>query len=139
MSTYYCHKCGVSEGHIVPDVPSNLTGEQCQLEKFIKHTAPTGTYKVNSVFSDPSYQKYADYIVNTSASGYLEIDDKQRKNLVWFASEKAGTKYVNGVFKCDQSGVKVVHHDDGLKIHAFAYEVNLGSKTCAKCGASIPY
>ncbi|MBX3427591.1 MAG: hypothetical protein KF688_18065 [Pirellulales bacterium] len=139
MPTYYCHKCGLSEGHVKPDVHANLTGEQYQLEKFIKHTAPTGQYKVNSIFADPSYKKYADYIVTTTASGYVEIDDNQRTNIVWFASEKAGTKYVKGAFKCDQSGVKVVFHDDSTKIHAFAAEVNFGTKTCAKCGASIPY
>ena len=139
MPTFYCHKCGVEEGHITPALPASLTGEQYQLEKFIKHTSPTGTYRVNSIFTDPTYAQYANYIVTTSASGYLEIDDKQRKNLVWFASEKAGAKYVKGAFKCDQSGIKVVNHDDATKIHAFATEVNFGSQTCAKCGKPVPY
>lgn len=82
MPTYYCYKC-VRELGLVPPVndPTALTASQYQLDKFIKHTAPTGVYTTNSVFLDSSWSTYQHYIVTTASSGSLEIDDQGRKTL----------------------------------------------------------
>jgi hypothetical protein len=55
MSTYYCHRCARSAGHVTPVTPPAAPGGQYQLDKYIKHTQPTDEYPVNSVFSDPSW------------------------------------------------------------------------------------
>jgi len=80
MSQFFCHSCSVS-GLVTPAMPTSLTGTSYQLEKFIKHTAPTVTYPINSIFDDPTYDTYSGYIVTGTISGLLEIDNYGRKIL----------------------------------------------------------
>jgi hypothetical protein len=137
MSDYYCHSCAVKLGLITPTITANLTGSNYQLEKFIKHTAPTGRYSINSVFDDPNSSKYRDYTISGSLSGCLEIDGGGRKNLLWYAGEHVGLTY-SGAFTVPASGVKLVFHEDDTKIHSYPFnppEV----KHCKECGALIPY
>ena len=93
VSEYYCHRCSVMLGLVKPEVPESLTGTSYQLEKFIKHTAPTGTYPINSLFSDPSYERYRDFVATTIVSGSAYIDDRGRSNLLYFAGDKIGATY----------------------------------------------
>src|SRR5947208_15019894 len=78
MPTYYCHECARKHNLIAPIMPvSGLipASGTYSLGKFIKHTAPTGVYAVNSVFNDPSWATYQNYLVAAAASGCLQIDD----------------------------------------------------------------
>ncbi len=63
MSTYYCHVCAANLGLMNVASPLSLTGTNYQLAKFIKHTDPTGTYAINSVYDDADYAVYENYIV----------------------------------------------------------------------------
>ncbi len=137
MSEYYCHSCAVKLGLITPTITTNLTGCDYQLEKFIKHTAPTGCYSINSVFDDPSYSNYRNYTISGSLSGCLEIDGGGRKNLLWYAGEQVGLTY-SGAFVIPASGVKIVFHDDDTKIHPFPFNPPQ-VKVCKSCGTLIPY
>jgi|APCry1669189241_1035207.scaffolds.fasta_scaffold09463_1 hypothetical protein len=137
MSTYYCHSCAVKLGLITPTTTANLTGCNYQLEKFIKHTTPIGSYSINSIFDDPNYSKYRDYTISGSLSGCLEIDDKGRKNLLWYAAEQVGLTY-SGAFTVPASGIKIVFHDNDTRIHTYPFnppEV----KYCKECNTLIPY
>lgn len=138
VSDYYCHNCMVSASAITPASPADLTGTQYQLEKFIKHTIPSASYPINSVFSDPSFQTYRDYIVNTNASGCLEIDDQGRKNLVWFAGSPVGVTVQNGSAMVPNNAVKVVYPEDEKRMHAFpTASSEIQTRTCRVCGRLV--
>ncbi len=139
MSKYYCHECMMVNSIVTPASPIALTGTQYQLDKFIKHTAPSQSYPLNSVFDDPTYKAYSKYVVSTSASGLLEIDDQGRNNLMWFAGSRTGAEYRNGVFTAPTEGVKVVWPESGTKLHAFPITGSPHrSVNCASCGKALP-
>lgn len=138
MPQYFCHACSVSV-LVTPVFPASLTGTSYQLEKYIKHTAPTGIYTINSVFDDPTYNAYSGYIVTGTISGLLEIDDYGRKNFIWYAGEQTGVEYQNGVFIAPASGVKIVFPEDDTRLHAFPITAQSGTTNyCANCGAPLP-
>lgn len=121
-----------------PADPIELTGTQYQLEKFIKHTTPSTTYPLNSVFTGPASESYRNYIVTAVASGCVQIDGN-RTNVVWVATATTGFTYHNGKFVAYDDAVKVVFHDDLFKIHGFPIgSAEFGSATCIACGKSVP-
>ena len=137
MSTYYCHSCAISLGHLRCLGTQNLTGSQYQLDKYIKHTAPTGTYGLNSVFDVGDYPSYRDYVIHTQASGSVEVDGGGRVNVLWCAGKATGLTFTNGVPVSPTDAVKVVLHN-GPKVHAFPTgSMVFGSATCSNCGAAI--
>ena len=139
MATYYCHHCALSNSYIIPANPITLTGTLYQLGKFIKHTIPSSSYGTVSVFDEPSYENYSNYFVGTIASGCLEIDDLGRRNIIYYAGERTGVEYANGVFIIPTSGIKVVLAEDGNMTHAFPITSSPGNIVyCAICGVPIP-
>jgi hypothetical protein len=139
MSTYYCHRCARRAGHVTPVTPPAAPGGQYQLDKYVKHTQPTGVYPVNSVFADPSWGAYQNHLVAAAASGCLEIDTQGRKNLIFFAGEQTGLRYDNGHFTAPCSGVKVVCGEDAAKVHGFPSDFQPESRACATCGEPVPF
>jgi len=139
LPTYYCHNCALNEGVLRPSMPASLSGTEYQLEKFIKHTTPTGIEPVNSIFANPTFAAYRDYLVTAVASGCVQIDDRGRTNVVWAAGAAVGYTYRNGVFSTTASGVKVVLHDNEFKVHGFpAGSSNLACRICCRCGRPVP-
>ncbi|HAQ71563.1 MAG TPA: hypothetical protein DCR48_11370 [Flavobacteriales bacterium] len=94
MSKYYCHKCAEIIDLLPANTELNYTGSIVQLDKFIKHTMPTASYKINSVFQTNDYDQFKNYMVNSICSGSVEIDNLGRMNIVWVAGEKTGTTYL---------------------------------------------
>lgn len=140
MSQYYCHQCSISGSLVTPANPSSLTGTHYQLGKFIKHTSPTASYNLNSVFADPTYQAYSGYVVNTIASGLLEVDNQGCKNLIWFAGSQNGVEYRSGLFTAPTKGVKVVWPESDSKLHAFPIAASPQRiEGCFSCGKQIPF
>jgi len=88
MSKYYCHKCAEILDLLPANTELNYTGSIVQLDKFIKHTMPTASYKINSVFQTNDYDQFKNYMVNSICSGSVEIDNLGRMNIVWVAGEK---------------------------------------------------
>ena len=137
---YYCHKCAIGLGLLRPAATTDLTATQYQLEKYLKHTAPTSAYNFNTVFSSPASETYQNYIVTAVASGYVQIDDLGRKNIVWVGSEQTGITYSNGAFVGPTNAVKIVFHDDDQKIHGFPiHSSELRAAKCLICGCPVPY
>ena len=137
MPQFFCHSCSVS-GLVTPAMPASLTGTSYQLEKFIKHTAPTGTYPINSIFDDPTYDTYSGYIVTGTISGLLEIDNG-RKNFIWYAGKYTGVEYRNGIYIAPTNGVRIVLPEAATKIHAYPIQAQPGSiNYCLKCGVPLP-
>ena len=138
MGVLLCHSCAAEQGHIDFTLPGSVTGTEYQLEKYMKHTAPSGSYPVNSVFESPDHAVYSNYIVGTMASGCVEIDDHGRANLIYFAGEKTGARYEHGEFVCDISGVKVVLAHDEARVHGFPTGIgHLGPQHCERCGTPL--
>jgi hypothetical protein len=139
LKTYYCHQCARELGLVTPADASAMTASGYLLEKYIKHTAPTGIYPVNSIFQSSDWQKYKSYALLTAASGCLEIDDQNRKNLIYFAGEKTGMRYDGGVFTCHCSGVKLVCAENVVRMHPFPSDFQPEAQQCANCGALVPF
>jgi hypothetical protein len=140
MSQYYCHTCAIAINIYTPDYPGNLTGTAYQCGKFMKHTMPTGTYPgINSIFNDPTYQTYFDYVVTGSYSGMLEIDDSGHMNLIWYAGAQTGVELINGIFNAPTDGIKIVMIFDIDRIHSYPIKGQPGLiKFCANCGKPLP-
>ena len=144
MSDYYCHNCASLMGFVRPNNITSLSATSYQLGKFMEHTAPSSSAllkPVNSVFENTNYPNIKEYIINTTASGWVEVDEKGRKNFAWYAGEKTGIEYRNGAFFAPADGVKVVLSDNSFKIHGFPFSgaSKLNTVRCQNCGKSIPY
>jgi hypothetical protein len=142
MSKYYCRSCAIALGLIdrslLPAV--NATGSSYQLDKFLKHTQ-TGYFMggATSLFSDPTYANYQGYLLSASLSGCLEVDDKNRKNLILWAGKLIGVFYdpSSGQVVYPESGVKVVLHNDTGCFHGFTCNHPTGT-LCYVCGCPLP-
>lgn len=138
MAQTICQQCARTKGLLPEVVTSHFTATRYQLEKYIKHTAPQQLYRYNSVFKDPSTAMYSNYIVSALADGYVEIDDRDRVNVNYFASATAGYAISLGHAEGPVSGVKVVLGHDPERIHAFP--VNLSDIEvihCDLCGKEL--
>jgi hypothetical protein len=141
-NSYYCTQCRISGSLIRPASPSSLIDTPYQVDKFSKHTAHSASavYSINSVFDDPTYQTYQNYVMNAVASGFLEMDERGRKNIIRFAGSQIGKEYHNGMFTAPTEGVKLVLPEDENKLHAFSIGSSpLRTAPCASCGRSIPF
>lgn len=137
--SFYCLQCAAASSWMNPSVTGVLTLSNYQLEKFVKHTAPTGmAAALHSVFDDPSASAYRHYQVVAGASGYLDRSDPNRPTLCYFAHEKVGNTYLNGVFQQPASGVRVVCIGNSAKIHAFPDASVLSKVLCTGCGRLTP-
>ena len=119
-------------------LPSNLTGSQYQAGKFLEHTVPTSSSKTKGIFSDPSYTAYANYLISSSLSGSVEVDDSRRTNMVWYAGKEIGASWVSGAPVLPNDAVKLVLYHDDVKVHGFSISsVNYAGEKCARCGNPI--
>lgn len=139
--TYYCHECAVRNGLVNPidAFTANLTGSNYQFEKFVKHTAPNQYNGLISVFFWQDFPLYRDFTISGSISGALQIDDQNRKNLIWYAGRDIGITYENGVYRSPNDAVKVVLSENPTGIHAFPinYELQYVNR-CLACDRIIP-
>ena len=140
---YYCNQCAVSNRIISPfnAKSSNLTGTAYQCGKFMKHTAPKGTFQgKNSIFLCPTYEKYKEYIITGSISGMVEVDEFGRKSIIWYAGRETGVLYIDGDYVAPENGVRIVLPEDSKKIHAYPFSGLLNKKhICSICGNDLPY
>ena len=140
MEEFYCHECSVTLGYMNPTSMDhiNFTGSTYKLDKFMKHTLPPSLAGTISVYSDPTYNNYMNYIINTAASGSTMIDQYGRKNLIWYAAEDIGITFQDSIPQATTDVVKVVLSDDDDKIHSFPINSSeLVTKCCKRCGRSI--
>lgn len=138
MATRYCYPCGVDLGLLNNVYTSDVLGTTYQLTKFMKHSVPSQFHGVVSVFESTSTGRYEKYIVDTVASGAVEVDDQNRRNFIWLAGERTGFRYEHGILQGPQDGVKVVLSSESGEIHAFPVQASaLASERCARCGRLI--
>jgi hypothetical protein len=138
MPKHYCHRCAINRGVIVPCNPTTLSGNQYQLDKYLKHTAPTSAYPINGIFDDPSYNTYKDYVITTLASGTVSQQDNGRINMNWIAGSRIGVQIENGKPILDTDTITVVFADDDSRIHAFPTRSDkIRMENCCICGIPI--
>lgn len=142
MSNYFCHECAISSGKINPFDPSSLsltgsTTASYQFGKFVKHTIFKWTGFV-SIFINPTYAKYKDHVVSGSLSGFLEIDDKNRKNMIYYVGSDIGFTFNNGSLILPNDATKIVYPENPFKIHAFPISITtVFNNKCENCGRYI--
>jgi len=131
--SYYCHRCAVILGHLQDVYTSAPLQSQYQLDKFIKHAVPL-THPSASVFNITRTGPYANYVVDTAASGAVELDAHGRRNFIWLAGHPTGFSYMDGVLIGPTDGVKVVLSSDETRVHAFPVKAgDLVTRKCTHC------
>jgi hypothetical protein len=92
-----------------------------------------------SIFFWQDYPLYRDFTISGSLSGSLQIDDQNRRNLIWYAGRDIGITYENGIYKLPNDAVKVVLSDNPTGIHAFPvnYELQYAER-CLVCNRVLP-
>jgi len=141
VATYYCHGCAVVNGTLQsPPQRETLTDTEYKLDKYIKHTMPSSSSDYKTVFTGVSSETYQKCIVTAVCSGHVQIDSKNRVNVVWVGSEDIGISLQGGKYIGPTSAVKVVCHSNSSKVHGYPIPVSeLKSAVCAQCGREIPY
>jgi hypothetical protein len=135
--TYSCHRCAAGRGELQNVYTSDPLQSQYQLDKFIKHTVPL-VHPSASVFNSTSTGVYANYILDTAASGAVEIDAHGRRNIVWIAGRENGFSFRGGTLVGPTDGVKVVLSSEATLVHAFPISsTSLATHTCAWCGGLV--
>ena len=139
MGIYYCNECARILGELESFDAGSVLGTTYQQDKFSKHTVPSTSYPLASVWLDPSTSAYEAHIVSAATSGSLEIDEHGRKNLIVFAGRTVGALYANGRFVLDQNSVKVVRYSESGEIHAYPIgSAGANRAVCVRCGRPTP-
>ena len=135
----YCHECAAQMG-LMPNIPTDLAMNPYQLDKIIKHTMPKSSAGTTGVYTWPGSANYHHYTVTAVASGYVEVDDKGRHNIVWVGSEQTGLEFKGGKFVGPTNAVKVVCYQDSSDLHSLPVATaKLKVGGCLKCGRPLPY
>lgn len=125
---------------MMPAVPTDLVQNQYQLDKYLKHTVPSSSRGTTGVYTWPGSDTYKDFTVSAVASGHVEIDDRNRTNIVWVASAQTGFTWQGGKLVGPTDAVKVVCHQNSSTLHSFPIAMTaLQTGTCADCGRLVPY
>lgn len=136
---YFCHFCASARGYLSFDT-RYLFETTYQLGRLFKHTTINPSLNVQSVFFSRDTAAYESYIVNSSLSGCVEIDEKARVSIIWAAGKGIGVRVENGVIVGPEDVVRVVRSHDTLTIHAYSQRsTDLRLAQCAQCGANAIY
>lgn len=140
MNTYYCRVCAFELGFF-PEynpVPDDLLSREIPFKKYLKHTLPPIRLAgVHSVFNDTSESRYLQFVINTSASGCLEIDEYGRKSQIYAVGERIGCTFVNGELYRPDDAVRLVLPWDADRMHAFSTSGSVIPRLCLRCGNPI--
>lgn len=135
---YYCHECSVKVGYI-QNINSelNFTGSSYQLDKFLKHTLPSESTGYNTVFNSKEYDDYKYGVINTMASGSVEILNG-KKNIVMAVGKTIGVAYQHGQIQYPVDAFKLVLYEDENKMHLYpSGSAGFVNTNCEKCGKPI--
>lgn len=118
---YYCYECRVGLDGLDTIRTGSVLGSSYQVQKFVKHTlqGSGSTHLLNSVFETTTVNRYRDWIINSAASGCLEIDEQGRHNYLYYAGREIGVTYSDGEFAWTDDCVKLVPPYDEDRIHSF--------------------
>lgn len=119
-------------------LPDNPLATQYQLGKYLKHTIPDPTDKLQSIFATASPRRYKDYIVDTLAAGAVEQDARGRLNIILAAGWEMGVRFEYGQPVAPQDAIKVVLSSEDGRVHSFTVESGpIRGATCPDCGRGM--
>ena len=139
MYCFYCARCA-GEFRLRPPMPTlDLLGSPHQLDKYEKHTKPSSSYGVQTVFDSNSTQYYEECIREAFEHGAVQIESRGT-NIIFYPSTQStlGSKYKWGEYACRQDTVIVVKTSEPHRVHAFLtgsseYE----NQRCVQCGNPV--
>jgi hypothetical protein len=138
-SAYYCHSCAAAAG-MLPPLPPNFVPSSYQLDKEKKHNTVSSVQGWLGVFNLTASETYWDYIVNPLASGCVEVDAWERRNIILVGSRTPHVTYFNGAYVGPADAVKLVCAQDSSTAHPFAIATSaLTVGSCTVCGVRVPY
>lgn len=142
MVRNYCRNCAIQLGYIdCLNTQNNFSGSvgSYLFGKFIKHTqANQYTNGIVSIFDRSDYDNYKNYIIDSYSSGSVEVDARNRVNIIWFANKPTGYTLNNGQTSHINDGVKLVLHNDANKIHAYPTgSFGFLHGNCSNCGQPV--
>lgn len=74
--TFYCPRC-VGEGGLTPAMPTTeFLATEYQRQKHRKHTVPSSSHRVQSVFDDPSKEYHVQTVQEAYQQGALEVTSR---------------------------------------------------------------
>ena len=140
MTDYYCPNCATMNGLKSGIDTSDVLGTSYQQGKHRKHTVPSTSHPVQSVFDSSSTQYYEDCIQEAIFKGFVEIDDHGRKNVLFCPSTggDVGSKYKWGKLATRVDTVVVVNTSAPSEIHPFlTNSSHFSTQACEKYGGSL--
>ena len=136
--SHLCWACAAKNGLLSGARTGSLLASPYQLGKFIKHTTPSWSTGLNSIWLDPSTAAYEDYVVNSAVSGSVEVDKRGRTNFVWYAGKDVGATFMNGTYSFPNDAVKLVLPYSTAHAHAYSVSsTGYVAARCAACGAPV--
>jgi len=108
-------------------------------KKFKKHTETSSVNDgVITVFHQNDYDSYSNYLVDTAASGSVEIDNQNRVNILLIGRESVGRLEIDGIYQGNVGACKLVLHTKPEYVHGFpTSSADLHSKICTSCRNAI--
>ena len=147
MSRFICHNCALENGLINPVGPSTLalnpwdgsTGfpSEYQQRNIQKHATSTNPYPVNGVFYNLSPSTYFGYVSTALHLADLEIDVRNRKNLIYNVGSTTGHEFQNGVLIRPVEGIKLAYPESSTHVHAFPFFLPPEPRTCEICRRAL--
>jgi hypothetical protein len=110
-----------------------------QRDKYEKHSKPSSSHHVQTVFDNSSTQYYEDCIREAVERGAVQVESRGTNVIFCPSTGRAiGSKYKWGQYADQQDTVVVVKTSDRGGVHAFlkASSQYSGQK-CARCGGPI--
>lgn len=82
-------------------------------------------------------EKYLQYVINTSASGCIEVDDYGRTNLIFAMGETTGYTFIGGELSRPDDAIRLACPLNENRMHAFTTSGSVIPRFCQRCGEPI--
>jgi len=139
MGCFYCTRCADKLG-LKPLMPTlDLLGSTHQRDKHEKHTKPSTSHRVQTVFDNNSTQYYEECIREAFEHGTVQIESRGT-NIIFCPSTQStlGSKYKWGEYACKQDTVIVVKTSEPHGVHAFlTASSQYQNQRCDQCGNTV--
>ena len=118
---------------------TDLLATEYQRQKHRKHTTPSSSHTVQSVFDDPSEEYYRQTIQEAYKLGAMEVTSRGTDILFCPSTQSSfGFKQRWGSHLGRQDTVRVVKSTDALQVHAFLNaSSDHSSHRCDACGGRL--
>ena len=136
---YFCPGCADQLGIRPTMTTFDPVGSSCQRENYEKHTIPSSSHPLQTVFDNTSTQYYEDCIREAIKRGIVQRETRGTNVIFCPTTGSAiGSKYKWGKYANQQDTIIVVKTSDPNGVHAFLKASSQYShQQCAHCGVNI--